>query len=64
MTGRERLLHITAFEAARRIEEVLIVPRRLRAIRFFELFQLIKRGLEEFSDRSKEHRGRWEPGDN
>jgi len=64
MTRRERLLHETAFEAARRVEEVLPIPRRERARIFFELFVAVRRGLEEFSLRSGERKDRLAPGNN
>jgi hypothetical protein len=62
MTGQERLAHVVAFEAARRIEEVLAIPRSKRAMVFFRLFQTVKRGLEEFIVRSKERENRLPPG--
>ena len=64
MTRRERLLHETAFEAARRVEEVLPIPRRERARIFFELFVAVRRGLEEFSLRADGHKDRLVPGNN
>jgi hypothetical protein len=62
MTRREKLLHATAFATARRIEELLVIPRRQRARRFFELFQAVKHGLEEFSLGSGKCENRPEPG--
>jgi hypothetical protein len=64
MTRQERLLHAIAFEVARRIEEVLSIPKSRRAILFFELFQAVKRGLEAFSGRSEERKDRLAPGNN
>jgi hypothetical protein len=64
MTRQERLLHRVAFDAARRVEEVLTIPRNKRARMFFELFQAIKRGLEEFSLRGEERENRLSPGNN
>jgi hypothetical protein len=52
MNEQEKLIHAAAFDAARRVEELLAIPRRERALRFFELFQLLKRGLEEFCVRN------------
>jgi hypothetical protein len=62
MTKRERLLHETVFEVARRIEEVLSIPRHERARMFFELFVTVRRGLEEFNLRAEGHKDRLAPG--
>lgn len=64
MIRRERLLHETACEVARRVEEILSIPRHERARMFFELFLAVKRGLEEFSLRSGERKDRLAPGNN
>jgi hypothetical protein len=64
MTRQERLTHRAAFDAARRVEELLAIPRDKRALKFFELFHLVKRGLEDFRLRSERQRWMTEPGDN
>jgi hypothetical protein len=57
MSKEERLLHQVACEAARQVEEALALPSSQRALRFFEIFRLVKGGLEEFSRRRNEREG-------
>jgi len=64
MTRRERLLHATAFEVTRCLEEILALPRQKRARMFFELFVAVKRGLEGFSLRISRGTDRIVPGSN
>ena len=64
MTRQERLMHVIAFDAVRHIEEVLPIPKSKRAVMFFEVFQVVKRGLEEFSLRSEDKENRLVPGNN
>ncbi len=64
MTRQERLMHAIAFEAVRHIEEVLPIPKGKRAVMFFEIFQVVRRGLEEFSLRSDKKDNRLVPGNN
>jgi hypothetical protein len=64
MTRQERLMHAVAFEAARQVEEVLPLPTGKRALRFFEVLQAVKGGLEEFSRRRWEREDRILPGGN
>jgi hypothetical protein len=63
MTREERLIHAIACEAALRVEKILAIPRKKRALRFFELVQIVKRGMEEFSMR-RDRPERMEPGRN
>jgi hypothetical protein len=64
MTRQEQLVHVIACEATRCLEELLPIPKRQRALMFFELFLVVKRGLEEFSRRSEEQENRLVPGNN
>ncbi len=64
MTRREKLLHAIALEAAQAIEQLFAFPRAKRAMRFFALYQRVKRGLEEVSGQSGKREDRLAPGSN
>jgi len=63
-TEQEQLLHVVAFDTAREITPLLTIRRGQQAAMFFELFQAVKVGLEEFRQRKRERQPRLVPGNN
>jgi len=55
MNDQEKIVHQIAFEAASHVEQLLAFPKGKRALQFFELYQLVRRGLAEYSQRSDWH---------
>jgi hypothetical protein len=64
MNEQEMTVHRIAFEVAHRVEALLAIPKGKRALRFFELYQLVRTGLTEYGRLSERHHDQLAVGDN